>query len=493
LTVNYADGRTMTYRAQLPIAVKSVREGTLLFDVASDVEAMARAARERPGEFVVRLLQEKTAPVASKDIRAELGDLGVVEAGDGDWWKLAQRDLKTDPHVVITGSKYAWSAAPAAVQAGRAAVGARRVASPEELLGQAATAGRGDGVNAARVRHEVTRAAAQGRFPAHLAPLARAVHDPASLTGADLPGELLDEIPAELAPLVLTAGRRMGDSRVVLGAWLLAREDRDREAAQEILARRAPEELATAWGDWVARRAGQIGPQQRCAEHLDRFLDQGQRLMDLALPAAAVLSGLLELLAALSKPMAAGPSPQSYDEALDWIRAEVRNRARDAGQLGAALDLVAAGVPAAVGTAALLGVDWSPTGLRRRWVLALAASAHRDVLDDPRTWEAISLHDVAQPGSQDLARHLLESRPGPGLVEALLDGALEHPSARAVGLVLTLDPALLATVRPASFARALAALAVVDGPARELIAAYDSYVRTGLRLEHPTAPTGTPR
>ena len=44
-----------------------------------------------------------------------------------------------------------------------------------------------------------------------------------------------------------------------------------------------------------------------------------------------------------------------------------------------------------------------------------------------------------------------------------------------------------------SFARALAALAVVEGPARELIAAYDSYVRTGLRLEHPTAPTASPR
>ena len=486
----------MTYRAQLPIAVKSVREGTLLFEVATDVAAMSRAARDRPGAFVARLLQEKTEPVASKDIRAELGDLGVVDAGDGDWWKLAQRDLRADPHVVITGSKYAWSPTPtpttdagAPARPARPALGTRRVASPEELLAQAATAGRGDSAHAARVRQEVGRAAAQGRFSVHLAPLARAVLDPSSLTGADLPGELLDAVPAELAPLVLSAGRRLGDTRVVLGAWLLAREERDREVARELLARSEPAELSAAWREWVQRQVRLVGPDQRSTQALDRFLEQGQRLVELAMPEDSVLAGLLELLAALDPPNAAGPPPQTYEEAVDWVTAEVRQRAQDAGVLAAALEHIAPGVPAALGTTTLLGSDWSQTGLRRRWVLALAASSHRAELDDPRTWDAISLPDVAQPGSDELARHLLASVPGPGLLEALLDAALAPPSARAVGLVLCLDPALLATVRPASFARALAELSVSPGPARELVAAYDSYVRTGSCLEYPAAPS----
>jgi hypothetical protein len=66
---------------------------------------------------------------------------------------------------------------------------------------------------------------------------------------------------------------------------------------------------------------------------------------------------------------------------------------------------------------------------------------------------------------------------------------LAQPSARAVGLVLCLDPALLATVRPAAFTRAVAALAVEDGPAGKLFAAYESHVRTGLRLDRPSLPT----
>ena len=489
LTVRYADGRTMTYRAQLPIAVKSVREGTLLFDVATDLTAMARMARERPGEFVTRLLQEKKAPVAVRDIRAELEDLGVVQAGDGEWWKLAQRDLRADPHVVIAGSKYAWSATPTTTPAGgRPAAGARRIAAPEDLLEQAVNAGAGDGAHAARVRHEVERAAAQGRFPAHLEPLARGVLDPASLTGADLPGELLDAIPAELAPLVLSAGRRAGDTRVVLAAWLLAREDRDREAAREVLDRRDPAELAAGWREWVRRRVRELGPDQRCDPALDRFLAQGQRLLALELPADAVLAGLLELLAALDPPMQVGLAPQTYDEAVDWVRTEVRTRAGDATALVAALDQLAPTVPAAVGTEALLGANWSGEGPRRRWVLALAASSHRGLLDVPGTWAGITLSVLAQPGSQELAQHLLGSAPGPGLVAALLDTALAQPSARAVGVVLCLDPALLALVRPATFARALAALAAEDGPAGGLIASYDSYVRTGLRLD-PAVPT----
>ncbi len=476
LTVRYADGRTMTYRAQLPIAVKTVREGSLLFDVAADVAAMARQARERPAEFVVRLLREKKAPVAVRDIRAELDDLGVVDAGDGDWWKHAQRDLRADPHVVITGSKYAWSATPTTIGT-HLAVAPRRVAAPEDLLEQAASAGAGDGAHAARVRHEVERAAAQGRFPAHLEPLARGVIDPRALTGADLPGQLLDEIPPELAPLVLSAGRRAGDTRVVLGAWLLAREDRDREAAREVLDRRDPAELSAGWRDWVQRRARQLIPEQRSDQNLDRFLEQGQRLLALALPAAGVLAGLLELLTALDKPMPARAAPLTYDEAVDWVRTEISVRAGNAAALVAALDQLSPEVTAAAGTVALLGSDWSPGGLRRRWVLALAASSHRSLLDDPGTWDGITLTDVAEPGSHELVRHLLGSVPGPGLVAALLDAALARPTARAVGLVLCLDPALLATVRPATFARALAALAAEDGPARELIAAYDSFSR----------------
>ena len=339
------------------------------------------------------------------------------------------------------------------------------------------------------MRHDIERAVTQGRFPAHLEPLARRFLDSASVTGADLPGELLDAIPPELAPLVLSAGRGAGDSRVVLGAWLLAREDRDRELAREVLDRQDPAELAAGWRDWVRRRARELGPDQRSDAALDRFLAQGQRLVSLELPPAAVLAGLFELLAALDPPMEAGTVPQTYEEAVDWVRAEVRTRAGDAAALVAALDQLAPAVPAAVGIEALVGADWSGDGLRRRWVLAVAASSQRGLLDMPGTWAGITLADVAQPGSHELARHLLGSVPGPALVVALLDSALAQPSARAVGVVLCLDPALLATVRPASFIRALAALAVEDGPAGELIAAYDSHVRTGLRLEVPAAPT----
>lgn len=519
LTVRYADGRTMTYRVQLPIAVKTVREGTLLFDAATDVAAMARAAQDRPGELVARLLREKNAPVAVRDIRAELADLGVVDAEDAGWWKLAQRDLRADPHVVVVGSKYAWSATPAATvmtgatgatgasaravvgavgsgatgTAGRSPLGSRRVAAPEDLLEQAVSAGAGDGAHAARVRHDIERALAQGRFPPHLAPLARGVLDPASLTGSDLPGELLDAVPPELSPLVLAAGRRAGDTRVVLSAWLLAREDADREAAREVLGRRDPGELSEPWQEWVRRRARQLSPDQRSEAALDRFLEQGQRLVALVTPTVEVLAGLLELLAALDPPIQSGATPQTYEEAVDWVRAEVRSRAADAAALAVALDQLPAEVPAAVGTAALLGTDWSAAGLRRQWVSALAASAHRDLLDRPSSWEGITLPDVAQPGSEELAGQLLDSVPGPGLVAALLDAALAQPSARAVGVVLCLDPDLLATVRPESFARAMAALAAKDGPARELIAAYDSYVRTGLRLDVPSTAAPLPR
>ena len=253
-----------------------------------------------------------------------------------------------------------------------------------------------------------------------------------------------------------------------------------------MLDREDPAELAAGWREWMRRRARELGPDQRSDAALDRFLAQGQRLVSLELPPAAVLAGLFELLAALDPPMEAGTAPQTYEEAVDWVRAEVRTRAGDAAALVAALDGLAPAVVAAVGTQGLLGADWSGEGLRHRWLMALAASSHRALLDLPGTWAGITLPDVAQPGSQELARALLGSVPGPALVAALLDTALAQPSARAVGLVLCLDPALLATVRPAAFVRALAALAAEDGPASELVAAYDSHVRTGLRVDVPT-------
>ena len=181
--------------------------------------------------------------------------------------------------------------------------------------------------------------------------------------------------------------------------------------------------------------------------------------------------------------MSAGTEPPTYDEAVDWVRGEVRARAEDGAALVAALDQVTSAVAASIGTASSLGADWSDWsdwsvgGLRRRWVVALVAGAHRGLLDMPETWSGITLTDVAQPGSEELARVLLASAPGPDLVGALVDRALAQPSARAVGVVLCLDPALLATVRPESFTRAVAALATGDGPAGELMAAYDSYVR----------------
>lgn len=261
---------------RLPNSVHEVAEGSLELDSLLDIEGIRASFAEQPAAVVARLLRDRGQPLEAGEIQLVLEAFEILAPGEAKArWKDLQKTLVKHAHITRVGKpvRYAWSDDPVVEVA--AAKKELSVAELLELVAKPSAKGRTDALQL------LTEKDAKGELSASQRQLAVVLGGVAGNRESALAELDITQVPAPIAPVVVSAAVEFGLWGVVLGFAADARTTVS-TAALAAFEEAPAEDQRRSLVEWFAAAELLLTtPDPRAHREVQRWLELAQTLMPL--------------------------------------------------------------------------------------------------------------------------------------------------------------------------------------------------------------------